>query len=229
MSLIFGVFHAVVEWVLMDIPGGLGRRLRGIYYAKRLRHMGRGVVIDVGVRILNPRSVSIGDNSWIDNYAVILAGAPVAARGVVTRKPNPRFLHSEGEVVIGRNTHVAMFVVLQGHGGVQIGDDCAIASGSMLYSMSHHYKNPGDSDDMRLYKFSSMSPPEDQSVIISPVVVSNDCAVGLNCVLLPGAVLEEGAWLGANSSTSKPLPPYSICSGSPAVVTGERRRGASDR
>jgi acetyltransferase-like isoleucine patch superfamily enzyme len=216
------IVYSFLETLIAQLPGGLGRHLRNVYYKTRLKHLGKGVVIDVGVRILNPQFVSIGDNTWIDNYVVILAGPPTERGGPMKRKPNPAYAHAEGEVVIGRNCHIAMFVVLQGHGGLSIGDNCGVASGCLLYSMSHHYSNPNDCSDRTIYKFSPMAAPTEQSLIVSPVVMENNTALGLNSVILPGGIIREGSWVGVNSLVLGEIPAYSIASGSPAKVIKRR-------
>ena len=58
------------------MPGAVGDRLRRAYYRRRLLHLGKDVRIDVGVQIVHPEHVSIGDRVWIDKYAVLLAGPP---------------------------------------------------------------------------------------------------------------------------------------------------------
>jgi len=222
--IVAGVVCALLETLLSPIPQGLGRRLRYVYFKRRLKHLGKGVVIDVGVRILNPQFVSIGDNTWIDNYAVILAGPPVEHGGPMKRQRNPRYAHAEGEVVIGRNCHIGMFVVLQGHGGLAIGDNCGVTSGCCLYSMSHHYANPDDPADGTVYTFSAMAAPASQSLLVSPVVMEDNSALGLNSVILPGGVIREAGWVGANSLVLGEIPPFSIAAGSPARVIKSRRR-----
>lgn len=216
------VCFSLIETMVSQVPGGLGRRLRYMYYKRRLKNMGRGVVIDVGVQILNPGFVSIGDNTWIDNYVVILAGPPTERDGPIKRKPNPAYTHSEGEVVIGCNCHVAMFVVLQGHGGLSIGDNSGIASGCLLHSLSHHHRNLNNRSDETLYKFSPMVPSAEQSLIASPVVMEDNTGLGLNSVVLPGGVIREGSWVGVNSLVFGEIPPYSIASGIPATPVKQR-------
>lgn len=215
---------SIVEWWIGPLPGALGRRARYLYYKCRLKHIGSKVSIDVGVRINNPQYVSIGDNTWIDNYVVILAGPPSTGGGrVIKRKPNPAYRHSEGEVVIGSQCHIANFVVLQGHGGLSIGDNSGVASGSMLYSMSHHYCNLDDRDDGTVYKFSPMVPTSEQSLIVSPVVMERNSALGLSSVMLPGATIHEGSWVGTKSVVTASVPAFSIASGTPARVLSARR------
>jgi acetyltransferase-like isoleucine patch superfamily enzyme len=218
------ILYAFVETLLGPIAGGLGRRLRYAYFKRRLKYLGKGAVIDVGVRIINPQFVSIGDHTWIDNYVVILAGPPAEGGGPMKRKPNPHYAHCEGEVVIGCHCHIAMFVVLQGHGGLSIGDNSGVASGCLLYSLSHHYDNPNDRNDKTIYKFSPMAADAEQSLIVSPVVMERNTALGLNSVILPGGVIREGSWVGVNSLVLGEIPPFSIASGSPAKVLKPREQ-----
>jgi galactoside O-acetyltransferase len=214
----------LVEAAIGNVPGPLGRRLRHAYYRRRLAHLGKGTVIDCGVRIVNPEWVRIGDNCWIDNYVIILAGPADRNRGAYLRKGEGR----EGEVVIGDNFHVAPFVVLQGHGGLLIGNDGTIASGSKVYSLSHHYRNSADPSDRTVYKFSSMSPPGEQSMISATVRIGNNCAVGLNSVLLPGTELENGVWIGCGSVVSGRVAADTVHSAPAPIVSRPIERGAAD-
>ena len=209
---------AIVEASVTNIPGGLGRTIRRAYWRRRLKHMGVGVHIDIGVRIINPQYVSIGDNAWIDNYVIILAGPHVSRGGPIYVKRNADFIGAPGEVVIGSNAHIANFVVLQGHGGVLIGNDVTIASGSKLYSMSHHHSNMSDRLDSRKFKFSSLAPGEEQSLILGAIVVCSEAAVGLNSILLPGVCVGRGSWVAAGSVLSWSIPDNVLVAGNPAVV-----------
>lgn len=222
MKMFRELVFSLVEGMIGSLPGTLGRRLRYTYYKRRLKLLGKSVVFDVGVRIHSPESVSIGDNTWIDNYVVILAGPPTIKDRAIQRKPNPFYHYSEGEVVIGRNCHIANFVVIQGHGGLSIGDDSGVASGSLLYSMSHHYRNPGDCNHEILYKFSPMVPGFEQTLIISPVVMEKNTALGLNSIILPGSTIREGSWVASNSTVVKTIPAHSIASGNPARIISQR-------
>ena len=222
MSVGMNAVFSVVEWLIGDIPGGLGRRIRYAYWKRRLRSLGRGSVIDEGVRILGPEWVTIGERVWIDARVTILAGPPADIGGPMLRKPNPGFSHGEGEVVVGNNTHVAIGVVLQGHGGIHIGSDTTVASGCLVYSMSHHHSNSSDASDRTVYKFSSMADPEAQSFIISPVVLDDDTALGLNSVALPGTWIRARSWVGVNSTVSGEIPEDSIATGNPAQVVKRR-------
>jgi acetyltransferase-like isoleucine patch superfamily enzyme len=187
-----------------------------------MKHVGVGVVFGLGVRISNPEHISIGDNSWIDDNVVLLAGAPDDSRKV-KRKANPTFQGAEGSLLIGRNCHIAQQVVLQAHGGLSVGDDSGVASGARIYTLSHHYRWDGDATPSHVYKFSPKSPNNDQSLISSPVVLECDSAIGLNSVVLPGSTVRHGSWVGVLSVVSGEVPSNSIASGSPVKVLKQIR------
>jgi acetyltransferase-like isoleucine patch superfamily enzyme len=110
--------------------------------------------------------------------------------------------------------------LIQAHGGVWIGNELTIASGARIYSMSHHYR-PLDRPQRKFYRFSTCAKEEDQALIVSPVVIKNGAAVGLNVVVMPGAVIGENSWVGTNSLVQGNIPPNSVATGAPAKVVRE--------
>lgn len=55
-----------------------------------------------------------------------------------------------------------------------------------------------------------------------PITVGNDVWIGLNCILLPGVTIGDGAVIMAGSVVVKDAPPYAICAGTPAKVISYR-------
>jgi acetyltransferase-like isoleucine patch superfamily enzyme len=219
-KLIFFELTWVVLFPVQYVPGTVGSSLRKFVWRLFLGGMGRRVKIDVGVQFVNPRFIFIGDDSWIDKYAVLIAGPPYEGRRTICRKSNPEFAAKEGELHIGARCHVAPHSLIQAHGGVWIGNELTIASGSRIYSMSHHYR-PLNRPQTKFYRFSTYAPEEDQALIISPVVIKTGAAVGLNSVVLPGSVIGENSWIGTNSQVEGRIPPNCIAAGVPATVVKE--------
>lgn len=224
--LLAAVLRALPEWLVVGLPGDAGIALRHAVYRRRFRHLGRDVVFEPGVRIAGAEWISIGDNCWIDQGVVLLAGPPGEGGRVIAREPNPAYAGAEGELTIGRNVHVAAGAVLSAHGGMRLGSDLTVASGARVYSLTHHHSNPLDAEDRFAYRFSSRSPAGEQALISSPVVIGDAAAVGLNAVVLPGSTIGDRAWLGALSRLRGALPEGVIAAGCPAQVVGHR---ASDR
>ncbi len=190
--------------VITNISGNLGRKIRYWYWSKRFKRCGENVFIDEGVIIQNPQWISVGDNVWIDKYVILIAGKPDDKKSskIFTKKSNPYFSGVEGELIIGNYVHIAPHCTIQAHGGVYIGNNVGIASGSRVYSLSHHYKNLTNPDDKYEYKFTPMADFTEQSLISAPVVIDDNCAIGLNCVVLPGTTVQKGTWIGVSSYIS---------------------------
>lgn len=217
-----GLFESLWLALVVPMPGAAGDRLRRAYYRPRLRHLGKNVRIDVGVQIVGPEHVSLGDHVWLDKYAVLLAGPPREGKRKLIRRANQEFAYREGELVIGPNTHVAPHTVINGHGGVQIDGNTTIAAGAKVYSLSHHHRNLDDPGDRHLYRFSSLVADEDQMLLSAPVVLREGAAIALNCVVLPGSTVGRDAWVTVGSTVRGTIPDRCIASGSPAASVRPR-------
>lgn len=198
------VVDDIIRTVITNISGGTGRKIRYCYWSRKFKKCGKNVIIDEGVIIQNPEWISVGDNVWIDKYCVLIAGKPDEQKSakVFTIKQNPNYHNERGNLIIKDNVHIAPFCTIQAHGGVYIGNNVGIASGTRVYSLSHHYKNPANPDDKYEYKFTPMVDSTQQSLISAPVVIDDNCAIGLNCVVLPGTTVQKGTWIGVSSYIS---------------------------
>lgn len=222
-QIILGILFGLIEWLISGLPGPLGSKLRYTYWCCRLKSIGKHVKFGVGVRIYGPKYLSIGNNCWIDDYVLITAGPSQENRRNIVHNENPDFHLNIGDISIGDNVHIAPFVVLQGHGGISIGENLTIASGSKVYSLVHHYRNEErESTTDVIYKFVGLVSPEEQSVICSPIVIHDNAAVGLNSVILPGSVIGKNSWLGAQSLLKGSLPENVIAYGNPAKIVKNR-------
>ena len=203
-------------WLLRNLPGSSGVALRRIYWRRRLKHLGRGVLFGRNVEIVSPEWVSIGDGCWIDDNVTLIAGPP-AERPRMKRIGEATGVR-EGSLEIGPRCHLAVGVVVQAHGGVSIGPETGIASGSVVYSLSHHYRNLDDRADEVRYIFGPTVEPARQYLLVGPVVLGEASAVGLNAIVLPGSRLGNYSWLGSGAMLSGDAPEGSILTGSPAKV-----------
>lgn len=111
-----------------------------------------------------------------------------------------------GQVRVGRNTWVGPFTILDGSGGLEIGDDCAISAGVQIYT----HDSIG-----RVVESGS------QTVNRAPVKIGHRCYLGPNCVVSRGVVIGDGCIIGANSLVNRDLPPGVKAWGTPARVVAE--------
>ncbi|MDQ2913770.1 MAG: acyltransferase [Chloroflexota bacterium] len=208
--------------VVVYLPGRVGNQLRFRYYRTRLRFLGSDVRIDAGAQLVNPEYISIGDNCWIDRYVLLIAGPPHEGNRKLARTENPMFKYTEGELVIGKNCHIASHVVINGHGGVSIGDDSTVAAGAKIVSLSHHYRNVLDPEDRHLYSFGSRVPGHDQFLLSSAVALDQNTALATNSIMLPGSSIGRYSWVGAGSVVTGHIPPGCVAWGIPAKPMKDR-------
>lgn len=202
--------------------GQAGLRLRRAYWRRRLRHLGEDVLIGTNVRIYHPEYVSIGDGTWIDDNVIIRAGPFVAGGRNVEHRENPSYPGEAGEVHIGAQCHIAPFTILQGHGGLWIGDACGVATGSQMYSVSHHYRVRGGPEGA-VYKLTSQAPAHEQSLLYGPVFMGDCSTMALQCIMLPGSSLGARSLISPMSMLSGALPEDSLGAGNPAQVVRSLR------
>lgn len=184
-------------YIVRNYPGGIGMKLRGWYYQRKFREVGRCVLLDEGVRIEGPENISIKDFVWIDK--------------------DVRLFAPWGSITIGRRVHIAEHVLISGGGHVSIGDYAAIARGASIYSHSEVVM-----DGKRMS--GPMVPEEQKGMRSAPISIGKDALVGVNAVVLPGVTIGEGAIVGANALVNRDVGDWEIVFGSPARRVATRPR-----
>ena len=114
-----------------------------------------------------------------------------------------------GSIRLGKRVFIGPYVIIYGHGGVDIGDHCLISMHCCILSSNHtipeRNKIIRHEPDIRL-----------------PTKIGRDCWLGAGVKVLGGVNIGEGCVVGAGAVVDKDLPPYSIAVGVPAKVVGER-------
>ena len=188
--------------VVSSLPGPIGYDLRYRYWRTRLKHLGKGVLLEPGVFFQEPMRISIDDHSWIDRGVIILAGIDASSREKI-ELTNDEFRGEPGAVHIGRYVHIAPYCIISGiSGGVFISDYCSLAANSKVYALSHHYRSRKDPTKSSIH-FSPLVPDEEQCLVQGPVQIGRNTGVALNSVILPGVSLPEDCFVSINSVVSR--------------------------
>lgn len=170
---------------------GVELYLRGLTFRKLSG--GKKVYIGRNVVFIGTDRISLGENCKLYGFDYLNADTPW------------------GYIRIGQNTHIDVFCVLYGQGGLSIGDNCAIASGVKVYSQSNQYKqNPGQKII-------------EQPVVYNEVKIGDDVWIGANAVILPGIQIGDSSIVGAGAVVRQDVPPYAIVAGIPAKIVGWRK------
>ena len=112
-----------------------------------------------------------------------------------------------GDVQVGRHTWIGPFTVLDGSGGLVIGDHCSISAGVQIYSH----------DTVRWAVSGGEEGPES-----SPTVIGSRVYLGPNVVVARGVHIGDGSVIGSNSFVNRDIPANSRAWGIPCrVVDGD--------
>jgi len=108
-----------------------------------------------------------------------------------------------GDVRVGKNTWIGPFVVLDGSGGLEIGDNCSISAGVQIYSH--------DTVD-----WATSGGKTDISYV--PTKIGNRCYIGPSAIVAKGITIGDGAVIGANSLVLMDIPANAKAVGSPCRI-----------
>ena len=162
---------------------------------KKLKHLGKNVIIGKTVRIRQPEKVSIGDNTIIDDFTYISCA-----------------------MEIGNNCHIASNVSISGGKGKLImGNYSTISNGSSVHCASSDYKKCS-------LDLPSVPEDQQFGGSVEDITIGDYVVIGAHSCLLPGVVIPDGAAFGAYTLIKKQsnLLPYHLYVGLKCKDLGER-------
>lgn len=110
-----------------------------------------------------------------------------------------------GEVAVGRNTWIGPMTLLDGSGGLAIGDYCSISAGVQIYT--HDTVAWAVSGGKAAYQRAA-------------VKIGDCCHIGAQTVINKGVNIGDHCVIGACSFVNRDMPPYSIGFGVPCRQRG---------
>ena len=204
----------LVEDAIRGLSGPLGVRLRRSYYSRRFQQCGARLTVDAGVHIVAPDRISVGDDVWIDRGVILIAGPPDRMANV-ERRATPKRPIAAGDIVLGKNAHVGIGTIIQGHGGVVIGDYFTSSPQVKIYSFSNDYRK----SEAGTIRTDAMR----HSYILTPVFIDNNVWVGMNATII-GHSIGADTFVRPMSVVSADIGPNSVVCGNPATRLGARFR-----
>lgn len=111
-----------------------------------------------------------------------------------------------GDISVGSSVWIGPFTIIDGSGGLTIGNHCTISAGVHIYTHDNVKQTltSGESEIER-----------------TPVSIGNNVYVGPNCVVTKGVTVGNFCVIGAFSLVNKNVPDHSIVMGQPAKVVGK--------
>jgi acetyltransferase-like isoleucine patch superfamily enzyme len=111
-----------------------------------------------------------------------------------------------GDVAVGRDTWIGPNVILDGSGGLSIGDNCSISAGVQIYSH----------DTVEWATSMGKTPVEH-----APTAIGSGVYIGPNSVIQMGVGIGDRATIGAMSFVNSNIPEGARAWGAPARVVKE--------
>ncbi len=135
-----------------------------------------------------------------------------------TRISSSAIRSPHSRIDIADHVWVGHYCLLDGLGGITLGEGVHIASHSTVYSHSSH-------NALRLLgqKYIEVPAEKRPGYIIKKVTIGDYTFIGTSCVILPGVTIGKGCIIGAGSMVNKDIPDFSVAAGNPAVVMGDTR------
>lgn len=176
--------------------------------------------------------IQIGNSHFLQDFKLVLNCPTVGKKYVHVGNDTMlactiSFESKEGEVYIGNKTFIgASNIICRSH--IEIQDNVFIAWGTYLYDHDSHsldYRERENDINQQLYDFrnnNNFIKRKNWDVVNSqPIKICANAWIGMNCLILKGVTIGEGAIIGAGSVVSKDVPAWSIAAGNPAKVVKE--------
>lgn len=173
---------------MFRIIAALIRRVNTLQLRLRGVKMGKGALVGRLVNIpRNTGSISIGANTYIDDYGALLSYT-VQGR--------------EGKISVGANLYANRYLILDCIESITIGDGSRI--GPFVFITDHNYNTsvPGNLNE--------------NDLVSRPVHIGRNVWIGAHAVILMGVTIGDNAIIAAGAVVTHDIPAGSTVKGIPA-------------
>jgi acetyltransferase-like isoleucine patch superfamily enzyme len=115
------------------------------------------------------------------------------------------YLENLDKLVLKGICYVGPFSYWSAKGGLTVGDNVIVGPKSCIWTSNHNYK----SEDFIPY-----GGPD----VLKPVVIGDNVWIGMNCTILPGVQIGEGAIIAAGSVVTNDVEACAIVGGNPCKL-----------
>ncbi len=185
------IIREINKWLqafFAQIPGGVGKLCRRVYFKLVLKKLGNNCSFGRGITITNFSKISIGNDVTLSDGSFLYA-------------------NEGGEIQIGNSLHMNTNSCLAASnlGKIIIGDNVLIAQNVVLRASNHCF----DRVDLPINK---------QGHKGGEIIIEDDCWIGANVVVVPNVTIGRHRIVGAGAVVTSDVTPYSIIGGVPAKL-----------
>ena len=122
-------------------------------------------------------------------------------------------VYSFGEMIlkeIGDNVDIGIGTIIYSRKGVKIGSNTSIAGQCYIIDSNHKMK------------LGKLIREQDMDTAADGIIIGDDVWVAAQCTILKGAIINNGAVIGAQSLVNSVIPENAIAVGTPAKVIKQR-------
>jgi galactoside O-acetyltransferase len=137
------------------------------------------------------------------------------------------FESSEGTVIIGDRVFIGGGQIIS-RSRIEFGNDVFVAWGGCFYDHDSHSLDYKERQKDLLTQIENVRQGKDfltgknWNVVNSmPIKIGSNAWIGMNCIILKGVTIGEGAIVGAGSVVTKDVPAWTIVGGNPARIIRE--------
>jgi acetyltransferase-like isoleucine patch superfamily enzyme len=207
--------YEFINMFISPMPGALGLWLRRVFFPLVLGRVGKGVVFGRNVVIRHPHKIEIGDQTFIDDNAVLDAkgeandGIRIGSHAMIGR--NTILTCKEGSIFLGDYCNISANCSLLSETEIRLGNYCFLAGECYLVAGGNHPV----ADTSRPIMFQP-------STVKGGIHVGEDTWMGAGVIVLDGVTIGRGCVIGAGAVVAAPLPEYTY-------AVGDRRLRLTDR
>jgi len=118
-------------------------------------------------------------------------------------------LRGKDFIKLGEDVWIGYFTLIDGSGGLEIGNKVSISSGVHIYTH--------DSSNYRLHN-TEKDPVNGSHIDRAPVKIGNNVQIGANSIILKGVTIGNNVIIGALSLVNKDIPDNCIAVGNPCKI-----------
>jgi len=207
--------YEFINLFVAPVPGALGLFLRRIFFPWILGKVGRGVVFGRNVVLRHPHKIEIGENTFIDDNAVLDAkgeaneGIRIGANAMIGR--NTILTCKEGSIFLGDHCNISAGCQLLSETEIRLGNYCFLAGECYLVAGGNH----PIADTSKPIMFQP-------STVKGGIHIGEDTWMGAGVTVLDGVTIGKGSVIGAGAVVAASLPEYTY-------AVGERRLRLTNR
>lgn len=161
----------------------------------KFKYFGKSTIMRT-VNILNPKDISVGDNTVFNKHCIIESW-------------HFPYLKKNGEIVIGNNCAFGEYTHITTTNRIVIGDNLLTGRFVLITDNTHGFTDGSWLD---------VHPLQRKVVSKGELHIGNNVWIADKVVVMPGVTIGDGAIIAANAVVTHDIPAYSLAAGVPARV-----------